>query len=272
MNTRLFVYGTLMNGESAHYMMAEAKFIGNYRLPDYAMYRVAHYPGIVEKAGESVLGELYEIEESMLQKFDAYEAEGDLYLRKEVYVYNCNSAEKTYVYVYNRPVKGKIEREAWNAKSDDYVWYAAYGSNLNRDRFANYIKGGVYPLMGKYCDGCTDKSKWVKEIEHCYPGEMYYGNASSSWEGKGVAFYDRNGMRMVPMRLYKIKRQQLYEIQGYEGSSAIWYGRLLCLDVVDDCPVYTLTSEERRPYNAPCRKYRKLIENELKEMRGIYHE
>ena len=34
----IFVYGTLMQGERAHSYLVDAKFIGEYRLKDYARY------------------------------------------------------------------------------------------------------------------------------------------------------------------------------------------------------------------------------------------
>ena len=51
------------------------------------------------------------------------------------------------------------------------------------------------------------------------------------------------------MKLYPIKRSQLMDIQDQEGSSENWYGRILCLGIRNDRPVYTLTSKTRRPVN-----------------------
>lgn len=58
----------------------------------------------------------------------------------------------------------------------------------------------------------------------------------------GVGFYDPQGEGETIMRLYKIKKSQFNEIQTQEGG---WYSRKILLDVVDDCPVYTFTSETR---------------------------
>ncbi len=128
-----------MNGERAHYMLEDAKFVGKYRLADYARYRLYSYPG-------------------------RYEGEGSLYIRKEVEVSNARDTQSVYAYVYNESVdRCELMREPWNSKDTDYVWYAAYGSNLSNERFLNYIEGGVYRLTGKYCDGCSDKSRWIDE-------------------------------------------------------------------------------------------------------------
>lgn len=50
-----------------------------------------------------------------------------------------------------------------------------------------------------------------------------------------------------------------------EGKSANWYGRICCIGIRDDLPVYTLTSENRRQKNLPDEKYFSLIAAELKE-------
>lgn len=265
---KIFVYGTLMNGERAHYMLEDAKFVGKYRLADHAMYRLYSYPGIVPRKGESVIGEVYEVSKEMLPMMDRYEGEGSLYIRKEVEVSNARDTQSVYAYVYNESVdRCELMREPWNSKDTDYVWYAAYGSNLSNERFLNYIEGGVYRLTGKYCDGCSDKSRWIDECIKSYKGEMYYGNNSGSWEGKGVAFFDSSKDNFVKMRLYKITREQFHQIQGHEGKSASWYGKRECLDVLEDgCEVYTLTSESRREPVAPCDKYYKLIIGELGKM------
>ena len=48
--------------------------------------------------------------------------------------------------------------------------------------------------------------------------------------------------------------------------SANWYGRLVCLDIDDQgMPIYTITSEKRRPGNAPDPAYVELISNVLEK-------
>ena len=67
------------------------------------------------------------------------------------------------------------------------------------------------------------------------------------------------------MKLYQINYSQLMDLQRMEGKSANWYGRICCIGIKDDLPVYTLTSEKRRPKNLPDEKYFSLIAAELKE-------
>ena len=111
----VFVYGTLMQGQRAAYMLAGSDFVGCFRLKDYGMYNLGRYPGIVPWDGGSVLGELYFVSDEMLAQMDEYEGEGDLYLRRKVKVWAGQESVDAEVYVYNRDVTG-CERmgEAWS--------------------------------------------------------------------------------------------------------------------------------------------------------------
>lgn len=263
---RVFVYGTLMHGQRANHLLGGALFVGKFRLANYAMYNLGSFPGIRPLRGESVVGEVYEISEEILPALDRYEGEGSLYNRILVEVVNEKEITNAYAYMYNDDVYQAPMREAWGAKDDDLVWYACYGSNLSVKRFVCYIKGGVCAENHKKYAGCGDNSEWKDSIVKTYKGKMYFGNKSGSWDNKGVAFYDNEGEGSVVMRLYKITRGQLIDLQNQEGNSKSWYGRIVCLDVLTDgCPVYTITSEGRRPLNEPSDAYVDLIEKALIE-------
>ena len=270
MNSKLladvFVYGTLKKDQHANIMLGDSEYVGKFVLPGYAMYDLGVYPGIVECAGESVEGEVYRVKPELMPAIDQYEGEGHLYNRKEVTVYNRYRREKkVQAYVYNGDPGDILMREPWGASGDDTVWYAAYGSNLDEERFSYYIKGGEY--RGKAYEGCSDRSLWQETRVEFYPGEMYYGNSSSRWENGGVAFYDPDKKDCSAlMKLYKIKRSQLNDIRQQEGPSFNWYGRIYCLEMIGDEPVYTLTSESRRPENSPCDEYRRFIEDSRKKV------
>ena len=146
-------------------------------------------------------------------------------------------------------------REPWIKNDDDVVWYAGYGSNLSKNRFMRYI------------EGCTPNHLITDDEDHAwFPGQMYFGNESSRWNHKGVAFYDPNVEGKTFMRMYKVTREQLKEIQRQEGPSAKWYGRIQPLGIqADGCSIYTLTSEVRHPFNAPDDSYLSLISRALTE-------
>lgn len=267
---KVFVYGTLMSGQSANHLLADAVYVGKYILRDYAMYNLGSYPGIQPKLGESVYGEVYDIKDELIPNLDRYEGEGSLYMRMPVKVHNCTESVEAFAYLYNNEINGIPMREGWGAKSEDRVWYACYGSNLSADRFSCYIKGGRCLENGRSYMGCKDTSDWTDSMIKKYKGRMYFGNKSGSWEGKGVAFFDAAGDSEVVMRLYNISRGQLHDLQKQEGASPQWYGRLICLDVLEDGnPVYTITSEDIRPQNAPSDAYLALIRKALVEECGM---
>ena len=162
-------------------------------------------------------------------------------------------------------------REPWIKNDDDVVWYAGYGSNLSKERFLLYVKGGTCRENGKKYRGCTNKNLVSDKDDHAwFPGRMYFGNDSGSWNHKGVAFYDPNADGKTFMRMYKVTREQLKEIQEQEVKSPKWYGKIQPLGIhADGCPIYTLTSEIRHPFNAPDDNYLSLIIKALIEENGF---
>ena len=113
--TNVFVYGTLMRGESAHSYLSEAAFVGEYRLRDYAIYNLGRYPGIRPKKGSVVYGEVYAVDDGMLKEMDRYEGEGSLYHRTPVVVENETESVSAVAYVYAREIRGgEIAEGRWN--------------------------------------------------------------------------------------------------------------------------------------------------------------
>ena len=111
----IFVYGTLMQGQRAHHLMAGAHYIGKGQLNDFAMYHLGRYPGIIPCPGEVTFGEVYSVSDEMISQMDGYEREGDLYLRKTVTIQMEDGDIQSQVYVYNRDVTGcRLLRQIWN--------------------------------------------------------------------------------------------------------------------------------------------------------------
>lgn len=234
-------------------------------IPMYGMFNLGVYPGIVARKGESVAGEVYSINPDIIPDLNRYEGEGQLYIRKEVVVSNESESAKAIVYAYQHDISGvNMMRTMWGLCDEDEIWYACYGSNLSEERFRCYIEGGTCKQNGVTYPGCSDKTTWSDETMSAFEGELYFGNKSGSWNGKGVAFYDPDAMGVTFMRLYKIKFSQFCDLRRMEGASANWYGRIVCLGVKDNTPIYTLTSEARRPANTPYRAYLKLLANAMR--------
>lgn len=148
-----------------------------------------------------------------------------------------------------------------------YVWYACYGSNLSKERFLLYIKGGNCRYNDRYYVGCEDKGEPIKDRPVTIPHRLYFGNVSQSWYGGGVAFIDlkRNTEEKTLGRMYLITEEQFKQVQKQEGPGPNWYGMVLELGEVDGYKIKTFTSEEIRPANLPDKRYLEVFSIGLKE-------
>lgn len=133
-----------------------------------------------------------------------------------------------------------------------YVWYAAYGSNINKARFMEYIKK------------CSDKTAPLEDRTIVIPFDIYFAYSSSRWERKGVAFLNDCKEGMTWGRMYKITMNQFNDIQRMEGSI---YGKRISLGTVEDILVYTFTSPSiRTDIKEPSKSYLNTIKEGLKEI------
>lgn len=214
----VFTYGTLMRGQFAEYLMGNAEWGGHACLHGYAMTDLGGFPGIGESASETALGEVWFVDDDTLARLDRYEGEGSLYIRRQVQVENSYGRLDAYAYIDNGMPRGKLLREGWHARDDDDVWYAAYGSNMCTERFACYIQGGFCKDNGRHYAGCSNKTLWAGTYFTEVRGSVCFGNHTASWGG-GVAFYRDSSCGKAIVRLYRIKRSQLHEIQAQEGNS-----------------------------------------------------
>ena len=137
----------------------------------------------------------------------------------------------------------------------------AYGSNMLRERFLCYIKGGAFEAGGadhKPCDDPTEPLA-VKAVE--IPYDMHFGNNSPSWESKGVSFLDITRPGSAKGVAYLITREQFEHVACQENGgcppegSINWYNTVVELGTLDGCDVVTITSDTVRPCNAPAAAY-----------------
>ena len=266
----IFVYGTLMRGQHAAEMLKDAVYTGDAVLNGYSMYDLGNYPGIKPHEDGIVIGEAYLVDQETLKKLDRYEGEGSLYHRENVRINIWDVGSATALaYIYAHPVSGKPQEVRWGTKASDEIWYAAYGSNISRERFACYIQGGTCHQNGKHYTGCKNRELWKEDRPMLAGGRMYFGNASGSWDGGGVAFYLPDGQGLTHMHLYRITYGQLKDIQMQEGMSPNWYGKTVFVGIVEGRPVYTFTSETPRIQNKPSPAYLDLIRTALVRENGL---
>ena len=95
------------------------------------------------------------------------------------------------------------------------LWYAAYGSNLSRERFQVYLQGGR-PIGGarKY-PGCRDPLGPDRDVSLMIPGGLRFVGVSSVWGG-GMAVYDARAVGQVAARAYLISAEQFVDILAQE--------------------------------------------------------
>ena len=144
-----------------------------------------------------------------------------------------------------------------NHKKKEYVWYVGYGSNLCRERFFCYIKGGQYKLGGSSCRGCRNKAlpRENKTIE--LPHKLYFARESLSWGGGGVAFLsverEKNQKKWTLARMWKITREQFDQVSRQEGVS--WYNHTIDLGMDEGIRILTITSSDKHPLTPPSKNY-----------------
>lgn len=150
------------------------------------------------------------------------------------------------------------------------VWYAVYGSNLLYERFMVYLKGGSF-RGGRSADRCADSAPPRARLLYELPYDMYYGNSSNSWEGKGVSFLDVTNPGKAYSVAYLISREQFDHICRQENGGKIpeknpsWYDLVLNVGEFDGIPVMTLTNRGVRPANEPGDKYLEVLKLGLHE-------
>lgn len=146
-----------------------------------------------------------------------------------------------------------------------YLIYAAYGSNLLKERFMVYIKGGEY--RGRYYKGSSDKEDSIDSGWIYVPHRLYFAKQSPRWDNKGVAFLscgvERNKDYYTVVRLWRISEIQFEDIKKQEGR--IWYDKELYLGEKDGLEIKTVTGNWESEKNEPSQGYLDVIKRGIKE-------
>ncbi|MBM7573365.1 hypothetical protein [Aquibacillus albus] len=177
-------------------------------------------------------------------------------------------------------------------KKTKYVWYASYGSNLNRDRFLCYIRGGKPKGSEKEEIGCSDQSLPVNEATHIMHYPLYFAKNSVRWQKQGVAFIglSEDEKHHTYSRKYLITAEQFMDVvkqenngvtldidldeimkQGFKTLRDSWYGTILYLGKEDGYPIFTFTADWDLdvPFVKPSNEYLSMIISGLKTTLGL---
>lgn len=262
---KVFVYGTLMNGEYNHYYLQNSTCLGFATIQGYDMYDLGSYPAIVP-GGNPIIGELYQVPVEDMSVIDMLEGEGHIYIKKCERVIDAEGKTAfAFVYVYINDCSSFRKIPAWK----DYVWYVSYGSNMLHERFMCYIKGGSFE-DSRPRRPCLDTTppKAVKTVE--IPYDMYFGNTSGSWEYGGVSFIDISTKGKSYGVAYLITREQFEHVACEENGGRYpgggeWYEDIIDLGTMDGVEVKTITNEIHREYNKPSNLYRDILRRGMKQ-------
>lgn len=170
------------------------------------------------------------------------------------------------------------------------IWYAAYGSNLCRDRFLHYLQGGAAPGAQRELPGSRDPSPPADERALTFAGTMFFAWESPTWGG-GISFVEVGGEDVVLARAYLLTEDQLSDVATQEmhrepGADldlalvlehrAHTYGpgryeTLHLLGELDGHPVLTFTTARRADLepNEPREDYLRLLLRGLRETHGL---
>lgn len=101
---KLFVYGTLKQKKSNHYLLRNSKYLGRYHTVNrYKLTEKFGIPILLEKYNnKQIEGECYEVSKLLLKYvIDRLESHPFVYKRKEIKITNENNTIKAWCYFYN---------------------------------------------------------------------------------------------------------------------------------------------------------------------------
>ncbi|MBV7505452.1 hypothetical protein KW850_09315 [Bacillus sp. sid0103] len=154
------------------------------------------------------------------------------------------------------------------SESNQYVWYASYGSNLNKDRFLCYIKGGSPAGSTRVETGCKDSSLPIAESSFTINYPLYFAKEAAGWQSQGVAFIGLNHEKdtVTYSKKYLITIEQFLDVVQQENSGEFfkidlnevkktgskifrdssWYGNIIYLGEYNGYPIFTFTAPWNR--------------------------
>lgn len=100
---KVFVYGTLMSGETNHHLLRHANRLGRARTPpQYRLFSMGDYPVICPGGRQSVEGEVYSVSQRGLAQLDELEEYPRYYRRRPI----DTAYGPAWVYYQSRPASG----------------------------------------------------------------------------------------------------------------------------------------------------------------------
>ena len=115
--TVLFVYGTLKRGQRNHFLMSEARFLGEaVTAPLYTLLDLGPFPGMIPGGSTAVHGELYEVGPELLMRLDRHEGVPRFYVRDVVNLAKRDKTESYFLVDPDRIAQGiRVKTVLWLA-------------------------------------------------------------------------------------------------------------------------------------------------------------
>ena len=172
----------------------------------------------------------------------------------------------------------------------DAVWYAAYGSNLELERFRCYLLGGRPPGATRSFPGSRTPAEPLASRPFRLPGRIAFAWESHTWGG-GVAFHELDADGETLARAYLVTRSQFADIIEQEmgrapgvdhdlaevlagGRQAVGPGHYETVHLVGELegrPVLTFSTPDVEPLGlrAPAPAYVATIARGLRQSHGL---
>ena len=97
------------------------------------------------------------------------------------------------------------------------VWYASYGSNLYRERFVVYLRGGTAPGGSRPQRGARDPSDPLDDRPVTINRSLYFRGQSQLWGGGVAAIDHQPGDQPARGRAYLITTAQFEDVVAQES-------------------------------------------------------
>jgi gamma-glutamylaminecyclotransferase len=102
---RIFVYGTLKRGFYNSYLLNTSLYIGKAKTvePIFTMRRIANFPAVFANGSSFIHGEVYEVNDGVLDNLDHLENHPNWYKRQNVIIeYEAGNIETVQMYVMTK--------------------------------------------------------------------------------------------------------------------------------------------------------------------------
>ncbi len=176
--------------------------------------------------------------------------------------------------------------------SDHLIWYASYGSNVNRARFLCYLRGGKPAGASVPQRGARDRSLPLADAPCTFRSGIRFAGHSVRWNGAPAFLEHRPATVGALGRRYLITKEQFADVVAQENGADIplsipfdqvradihtviaarAYDTIVGLEPVDGVPVATFTSSsppERRAAEPPSAAYLGTIVRGLAEAHDL---